>query len=121
MVGRLEWRGNAAGVSFIVPNLPLVDYWLFMETHGQCWRVAGLVGRVPAPLVLSIGAMPADNQEAAKHWTVESLPLPIQSPQTNTSSNSPTPFFAIIGGIFMLTILILGLRLQRLRAQSSRN
>jgi hypothetical protein len=106
MVGRLQWRGNAAGVSFIVPNLPAADYWLFMETNGQCWRVAGLVGRLAAPLVLSIGTTPADNQDVAKHWTVASLPLPKQSatapPGLKQTSSGP-PWLAIaVGGLLVL-------------------
>jgi hypothetical protein len=101
MVGRLQWRGNSAGVSFIVPNLQAADYWLFMETNGQCWRVAGLVGRLAAPLVLSIGTTPADNQDVAKHWTVASLPLPKQSatisPGLKQTSAGP-PWLAIAAG-----------------------
>jgi len=55
MVGRLEWRRNAGGVVFVVPNLPFADYWLFMETSGQCRRIAGGSGASHAILVLSIG------------------------------------------------------------------
>jgi hypothetical protein len=107
MVGRLEWRGNSAGVSFIVPNLPAAEYWLFMETNGQCWRVAGLVGRLAEPLVLSIGTTPADNQDVAKHWTVASLPLPKQSatapPGLKQTSSGP-PWLAIAGGCLLVLV-----------------
>jgi hypothetical protein len=120
MVGQLQWRGNAAGVTFIVPNLPLADYWLFMETNGQCWRVGAMVGRLAQPLVLSIGTTPAENQDVVKRWTVDSLPSPKPVPQTTSSSSTPQPLFAIIGGIFMLTVLVIGLRRQRFRARSSR-
>jgi hypothetical protein len=110
MVGRLQWRGNAAGVSFIVPNLPAADYWLFMETNGQCWRVAGLLGRLAEPLVLSIGTNPADNQDVAKHWTVTSLPLPKQSatapPGLKQTSSGP-PWLAIaVGGLLVFVAAI---------------
>ena len=122
MVGRLQWRGNAAGVSFIVPNLPLADYWLFMETNGQCWRVAGLVGRLAEPLVLSIGTTPADNQDLAKRWTVDSLPPPKQSTPTALPLRQTSPQaslgFALAGGSVLLLIALLALAL-RLRARSS--
>ena len=123
MVGRLQWRGNAAGVSFIVPNLAQADYWLFMETNGQCWRVAGLVGRLAEPLVLSIGTTPADNQDLAKRWTVDSLPTPKQSTPTALPLKHTSPqaslWFGLAGGSVLLLIALLVLAL-RLRARSSR-
>jgi hypothetical protein len=110
MVGRLQWRGNAAGVSFIVPNLPAADYWLFMETNGQCWRVAGLLGRLAAPLVLSIGTTPADNQDVAKHWTVTSLPLPKQSatapPGLKQTSSGPPWLPIAVGGLLVFVAAV---------------
>src|SRR2546423_40266 len=66
MLGHLEWRGNAGGVSFLVPSLPFGDYWFFMLTSGQCWRIAGIIGTGRTAshqiLVLSVGSVPADNQ-----------------------------------------------------------
>jgi hypothetical protein len=115
MVGSLHWRGNAAGVTFIVPNIPLGDYWLFMETRGQCWRIGGLVGRLAGPLVLSIGTVPADNQDLAKRWTVNSL-VP---PKRSDPQSSATPWLAIIGGSALLLIALLVVAL-RLRERSSR-
>src|SRR5258708_4858167 len=40
MVERLHSRGNAAARAFIVPNIELEDYWLFMEARRQCCRLA---------------------------------------------------------------------------------
>jgi MYXO-CTERM domain-containing protein len=101
MVGRLQWRGNAGGLAFIVPSLPPANYWLFMETSGQCWRVGG-VTQTNGPLVLSIGNTAADNQDVATRWTVDSLPAPKQgvahpSSAPSSSSSTPTPWFSIIG------------------------
>jgi hypothetical protein len=81
-----------------------------METNGQCWRVAGLVGRLAAPLVLSIGTTPADNQHIAKRWTVNSL-VP---PKRSDPKSSATPWLAIIGGsaLLMIALLVLALRLR---------
>jgi hypothetical protein len=110
MVGRLQWRGNAAGLAFVIPNLPLADYWLFMETHGQCWRVAGPIGRLVEPLVLSIGTTPADNQDIAKRWTVDSLRAPKQSstapPGLRQASSGP-PWLAIaVGGLLVFVAAV---------------
>ena len=80
-VGRLEWRGNAGGVAFVVPTLQLADYWLFMETSSQCWRIGSTTGI----LVLSVGNTPADNQDAAARWTADSLGPP-PSPTTQQST-----------------------------------
>jgi hypothetical protein len=105
MVGRLHWRGNAAGVSFIIPSLPLTDYWLFMETQGQCWRIVGLVGELAGPLVLSIGTVSADNQELAGRWTVDSLPVP-KRPATAPPGLAP-PWLAIaVGGLLVFVAAV---------------
>lgn len=80
-VGRLEWRGNAGGLLFIVPSLPVADYWLFMLTSNQCWRIGATIGI----LVLSIGTSPADNQDAAARWTSDSL-----GPPTGSTSQQPS-------------------------------
>jgi hypothetical protein len=110
MVGRLQWRGNAAGVTFIVPNLPLADYWLFMETNSQCWRVGGVVGRLSEPLVLSVGTIPAENQDVAKRWTVDSLPPPKQSlatPKPLAEHSSPVKTWIGVAGVLVLVAVAL--------------
>ncbi len=111
MVGSLEWRRNAGGVVFVVPNLPVADYWLFMETSGQCWRIVGGSGASHAILVLSIGNTPADNQEAARLWTVDSLALsPGPVPQQLRTSTSPSlstlPWLPVAGGCAFVLLLI---------------
>lgn len=96
LVGELQWRGNAGGVAFMVPSLSTGDYWLFMQTRGQCWRIAGTTAGGHGPLVLSIGIIPANNQEAARRWTADSLgpsprpaaPLPANSPAYSRAAPS---------------------------------
>jgi hypothetical protein len=109
-IGRLQWRGNTAGLSFVVPSLPLADYWLFMETSGQCWRIAGQQGGAHQPLVLSLGSTPADNQNVAAAWTIDSLPLPKQSTSqpapASSSSGSTTPWLVLIGGTALLLLAL---------------
>lgn len=111
LVGRLEWRGNAGGVVFTVPSLPSGYYSLFMETAGQCWRIAGGTGAGRGPLVLSIGNLPADNQEAAARWTADSLapsppPVPRQPLTPPTGSSSLMPWLGIVGGCAVLLLVI---------------
>ena len=121
MVGRLQWRGNAAGLAFIVPSLPFADYWLFMKTQGQCWRVAGQAGA--GPLILTVGTSPADNQHVAMRWTVDSLPPPRQSvshPSPVPQTSSPASLWLAIAGGSVLVLLVLALGLNRLRQRSSR-
>jgi len=60
----------------LYPAFPLAEYWVFMETFGQCWRIAEPKGRTNDVIVLTIGSTPADNQEAAAAWTLDSLPRP---------------------------------------------
>jgi hypothetical protein len=93
-VARLEWRGNRAGVAFLVPNLPLGDYYIFMETSSQCWRLAGFVAGTRGPLVLSIGNVIAANQTVAAGWTVNSLAPTTQRP---TGRSADTPWLSIVG------------------------
>jgi hypothetical protein len=102
MIGKLQWRGNGAGLAFIVPNLPLADYWLFMETQSQCWRVGGAVGQLAAPLVLSIGTTPADNQDVARRWTVDSL----ATPKPLAEHSSPGPTWLGIAGVLLLVAIV---------------
>jgi hypothetical protein len=111
MVGSLEWRGNAGGVVFVVPSLPFADYWLFMETSGQCWRIAGGTGASSEILVLSIGNTPADNQDTAKRWTVNSLgppPRPVSQQSRTSPSSSPSalPWLGIVSGCALVLLLI---------------
>jgi len=124
MVGRLQWRGNAGGVAFVVPSLPLGDYWLFMLTSGQCWRLAGATGTGRTAsvqiLVLSIGSVPADNQDAAKTWTVNALatptPEPPRSPGALNSTASTFPWFsAAVGGLLALLAVLAVWRIARMR------
>lgn len=115
MVGRLQWRGNAAGVSFIVPNLPQADYWLFMETNGQCWRIGQAVGRLAEPIVLSIGTIPADNQDIAKSWTVDSLPATKRSASPAPASSGVALRWLGIAGSGVLLLLAAGLLVLRMR------
>jgi hypothetical protein len=99
LLGRLKWRGNAGGVVFVVPSLPSGDYWLFMETSHQCWRIAGATGATHEVLVLSVGNLPADNQEAAARWTRG-------SPTPPPPSWSATPWLAILGGCALVLLMI---------------
>jgi hypothetical protein len=110
-VGGLEWRGNAAGVAFVVPSLPFADYWLFMQTSGQCWRLAGGTGASMAILVLSIGNTAADNQDVAARWTADSLgppPRPVSraSRTALTSGPSAVTWLGIVGGCALLLVVI---------------
>jgi hypothetical protein len=99
-VGRLQWRGNAAGLAFTVPSLPSGDYWLFM--------------------VLWIGDTAADNQDVASRWTVDTLPRiaapPAQKAGTGTTPKPSTPQTGIIivGGS-VVALLIAGILLRRAR------
>jgi hypothetical protein len=95
-VGRFEWRRNRAGVAFPIPNLPQGDYYLFMKTRGQCWRIAGTVEGARGALVLTIGNVSADNQAAAAAWTPGSLGPPAQQP-AQPPSRGPAP--VIIGAL----------------------
>jgi hypothetical protein len=119
MVGMLQWRGNAAGLVFVIPNGPLTDYWLFMATQGQCWRLAAN----GEPLLLTIGTTPADNQEVARRWTVDSL----SQPQQSRSKPSPAPQsypqaspWFVIAGVGVLALLGLLALLSRVRTHSGR-
>lgn len=117
MVGTLQWRGNAAGLAFMVPRLPPADYWVFMKTHEQCWRVAGALGQLSAPLVLSVGNSPAENQDLATRWTVDSLPIP---PKRSVSHPATVPWLALAGGgvLLLLALSTLALHLRRLGTRS---
>lgn len=117
MVGRLQWRGNAAGLSFIVPTVAFADYWVFMNTHQQCWRIGYQPGGLHQPLILTVGTSPADNQDVAKRWTAESL-LP---PKRAVPQSSSTPMLAItISSVLLLVALsLLALQLNRIRKRSS--
>lgn len=111
LLGRLEWRGNAGEVVFIVPSLPSGDYSLFMETADQCWRIGGGTGAGHGPLVLSIGILPADNQDAAARWTADSLapsPPPVtRQPRTRpTGSSSLMPWLGIVGGCAVVLLVV---------------
>jgi len=118
-VGRLQWRGNAAGLTFQVPSLPPADYWLFMETHAQCWRVAGQTGGLHSPLILTIGTVPADNEDVAKRWTVDSLPVPKRSVPQPSPVPQASPWLPIAGGVLgFLALLVLAVGLNRLRRSS---
>jgi hypothetical protein len=76
VVARLAWRGNRGGVAFRVPGLQFGSYFLFMQTHGQCWRIGGTVAGIHGPLVLTIGGVPADNEDVAANWKIDSLGPP---------------------------------------------
>jgi hypothetical protein len=111
MVARLQWRGNAGGAAFVVPSLPFADYWLFMDTSGQCWRIASRTGGSREALVLSIGNTPADNQDAAARWTVDSLappPEPISQQSRTPASFSPSAltWLGIVGGCALVLVVI---------------
>jgi hypothetical protein len=110
-VGRLEWRGNAGGVVFVVPSLPFADYWLFMKTSGQCWRIASTTGASREVLVLTIGSTPADNQDVAGRWTVDSLapsPGPV-SQQSRTSPTSGPPALMWLGLVGVCAVVLLAI------------
>jgi hypothetical protein len=121
-VGRLEWRGNAAGLAFVAPNLPVGDYWLFMQTNGACWRLAGETGASFAVLVLSIGSISADNQDVAAQWTVDSLPaLPGSKPQPPRISTPPRPAVPLwleIFGACALVLLIISVVVMKARTDN---
>ncbi len=105
IVGKLRWRGNSGGLAFMVPNLPQADYWLSMQTTGQCWRIVHRIGRLSGPLVLSIGQSPAENQQLAANWTVESLPMPKPSSAKPVAISSPgltSAWLVILGGCAVL-------------------
>ena len=120
LVGMLQWRGNAGGAHFVVPDLPNGDYWLFMQPDGQCWRVAGGAGPSHGPLVLSVGTIPADNQDVAASWTVDSLApsaQPTLEQQRTLLPHSASGIFwaGIAGGcaLVLLTIVVAWLKLRR--------
>ena len=111
LVGTLEWRGNAGGVVFVVPSLPSGDYWLFMEPDRECWRVAGRIGASHGPLVLSIESLPADNQDVAARWTVDSLapsPQPASQQPRISPAHGPSlmPWLGIVGGCALVLLVI---------------
>lgn len=122
-VGKFEWRRNRGGVAFAVPNLPLGDYYLFMSTRGQCWRVGGSVDGAHGPLVLTIGNVSAENQVIAAGWTPDSLG-PAQQPRR---PESPGPSPAIIGALVAIVAAISAARLwlrrrnERLRPRTGRD
>ena len=122
LIGMLAWRGNAGGLSFAAPNLPTGDYWLFMLTGGQCWRIGGDSPGSSGILVLSIGPTPADNQDAASMWTVEALtpsPRPIipTSDIHATSRGSFLPWLGVVG-VGALALLIGAIAWRGLRTGS---
>jgi hypothetical protein len=102
-VGQLDWRGNGGGLAFVTPSLATGDYWLFMKTSGQCWRIGGTSGI----LVLSIGTIPADNQDAAARWRPDALapsPRTPAQPVASTRSNLllPAALAAVLAVAFAL-------------------
>ncbi len=119
LVGMLQWRGNSGGVHFVVPDLPTGEYWLFMQPDGQCWRVAAGAGASHRPLVLSIGTVPADNQDVAASWTVDSLApsAPTLEQRRTSPPHSPSRILWVgIGGgcaLVLLTIVIAWVKLGR--------
>jgi hypothetical protein len=120
-VGMLQWRGEAAGLAFVIPNRPLADYWLFMATGGECWRL-GVDGE---PLILTIGTSSAENQEVAKHWTVDSLPQPQQSASKPSPSATPGSYppvwpWLIAASVSALVLVALFAVLRRPRTPSGR-
>jgi hypothetical protein len=102
MIGKLQWRANAAGLAFVVPQLPLADYWLFMKTQGQCWRVGGQTGGSHGPLILTVGTTPADNQDVARRWTVDSL----ATPKPLAEHSSPGRTWLGIAGVLLLVAIV---------------
>lgn len=117
-VGQLEWRGNASGLSFTVPPLPDGDYWLFMETSGQCWRLGGGNAGTGHVLGLRIGSVPADNQEMAKEWTPDQLGPPASQPsphprarglkaaQSSSAQSVPWAAIALFGSVILMLVAI---------------
>jgi hypothetical protein len=98
MVGQLQWRGNAGGLALSVPSVPPGDYWLFMKTHEQCWRIGGSNQGDHGPLVLSVGNTPADNQDVATRWT--------PSPAPSSGRSGGIPWMTVIGaGVLALLTL----------------
>jgi hypothetical protein len=111
MVGRLTWRGNRAGVAFRVPSLSLGTYYVFMETHAQCWRVAGMVSGAHGPLVLAIGNTSAENQDGAATWSADSLgpPLqvqPSQPPRQQAAASASMGSGIVVIGAFVIIVLV---------------
>jgi hypothetical protein len=111
VVARLAWRTNRGGVAFRVPGLQFGSYFLFMQTHGQCWRIGGLAAGTHGPLVLTIGGVSADNQDVAANWSVESLGP--TEPQTSRQPRQPaiaSDSFGqrpiIIGAIVIAALLV---------------
>ncbi|MFI5284203.1 MAG: hypothetical protein ACHQ0J_13890 [Candidatus Dormibacterales bacterium] len=109
MVGRLAWRGNRGGVAFRVPTLPLGTYYLFMETHAQCWRIAGTVSGTHGPLVLAIGNVVADNQNGAATWSVDSLGPPQQQGPSQQPAHQPVTSAPIGQQLLVVAIVIVAL------------
>jgi hypothetical protein len=104
-IGRFAWRRNHAGLAFVVPDLPLGDYYVFMKTRGQCWRVAGTVNGAHGPLVLTIGDVSADNQTTAAAWAPDSLgPTAQQIAQRGPSLLIIAALMAIVAAITALRL-----------------
>ena len=114
MVARLAWRGNRGGVAFRVLALQPGSYFLFIQTRGQCWRIGGMVAGTEGPLMLTIGSTPADNQDTAAKWSIESL-----GPSNPHQESGLSVGIVGIVGIVVLAALIVavfgGLRLSQYR------
>lgn len=114
MVGLLTWRSNRAGVAFRVPSMSLGTYYVFMETHAQCWRVAGMVSGAHGPLVLAIGNISAENQDGAATWSADSLGPPLRLQPSQPPRQQPAalasigPRLVVIGAIVILVLLVAG-------------
>jgi hypothetical protein len=117
VVARLAWRGNRGGVAFRVPGLQFGSYFLFMQTHGQCWRIGGMVAGTHNPLVLTIGAVAAENQDVAMKWSVESLGPP-QHPRPQAPV--PLPLLPTIAGAIFVAALLAGMGILWRRRRLSR-
>jgi hypothetical protein len=111
MVGLLAWRGNRGGVAFRAPSLPARNYYLFIDTHSQCWRIGGTVSGIHGPLVLAIGSIAAVNQDVAANWSVESLGPPQQQPSQQPGQLVAAPAsvgqrLLVIGAIVLAALLV---------------
>ncbi len=114
VVARLAWRGNRGGVAFRVPGLQFGSYFLFMQTHGQCWRIRGTVASNHGPLVLTIGDAPADNQDVAAKWRIDSLGPP-SPPGIQVPGRSSGLSLAIAGAIALVGLAVVSAAWLRIR------
>jgi len=111
-IGQLVWRGSKGGVAFDAPLVTSGDYWFFLLTDHECWRIGTPDRKASRIMTLRIGTDSAIHQDLAASWARRPNS---QVPRQAYPAPVPILLFAIatIGLVGAGTLLAKRRRLQR--------